>query len=142
MSLETVKNKVNPLKVMDEEENSLLKQEDRQAYYEAFHSFDWTNSGKISHGSLLSAMRRTGANPTEVEVQDITNKLDDGSGYITFEDFCKVMMEKNQEVDPEINYKETFRVFSKDSQGCIDREEFKFVFLHLGVILFGILKKN
>ena len=39
-------------------------------------------------------MRRAGTNPTEVEVHDILNKIDDGSGVITFEDFCSVLHEK------------------------------------------------
>ena len=32
-------------------------------------------------------MRRSGQNPTDVEVQDIINKMDDGSGTINVEDF-------------------------------------------------------
>ena len=39
-------------------------------------------------------MRRAGSNPTEVEVHDILNKIDDGSGDITFEDFCSVLHDK------------------------------------------------
>ena len=41
--------------------------EERKAYYEAFTAFDWNNNGKISYGSLISAMRRAGINPTEVK---------------------------------------------------------------------------
>ena len=136
MCSEATQKQVDALKQAEEEKARLLRNEDKQAYYAAFHSFDWKNSGKISYGSLLSAMRRAGANPTEVEVNDITNKLDDGTGYITFDDFCTVMMEINEEADLEINYKETFRVFSKDAMGCISVDEFKFVFKHIGVIIY------
>lgn len=125
---------VDAIKQAEEEKARLLRNEDREAYLEAFSSFDWQNNGKISYGSLVYAMRRAGANPTEVEVNDITNKLDDGSGYITFDSFCSVMVEQNEELDLEVNYKETFRVFSKDFSGCISVDEFKFVFKHLGVI--------
>ena len=31
------------------------------------------------------AMRRAGRNPTDVEVSDIINKIDDGSGHLNFE---------------------------------------------------------
>ena len=82
-------------------ELDVLKDEDRKAYYEAFHSYDWNNNGKISYSSLIFAMRRAGLNPTEVEVHDIVNRLDDGSGVITFDDFCKIMVGKNKEVDQE-----------------------------------------
>ena len=129
MNSKTTNNPMNPLKHTEAEKCN----EDRQAYYGAFQSFDWNSSGKISHGSLLSAMRRAGANPTEVEVHDIINKLDDGTGHISFNEFYTVMMEKNEEIDQEINYKETFRVFSKDALGCISADEFKFVFKHLRV---------
>ena len=44
-------------------------------------------------------------NPTEVEVHDIINKIDDGSGVLTFEDFCTIHQEKNKENDSELHYK-------------------------------------
>ena len=64
--------------------------EERKAYYEAFTAFDWNNNGKIWSQSLILAMRRAGTNPTEVEVHDIINRHDDGSGLICFDEFCKV----------------------------------------------------
>ena len=114
-------------------ELDVLKDEERKAYYEAFQAFDWNNNGKISYGSLILAMRRAGLNPTEVEVHDIINRLDDGSGIITFDGFCKVMVRKNKEIDQETYYKESFRVFYKDADGCIPAEELKFVLSNLNV---------
>ena len=62
-------------------------------------------------------MRRAGQNPTDVEVQDLINKIDDGSGTLDFNDFCVVIKEKNKELDFETHFKDTFRVFSKDDEG-------------------------
>ena len=62
-------------------------------------------------------MRRAGQNPTDIEVQDMINKIDDGSGGLDFEDFLLVMGEKNRETDIEIHFKDTFRAFSKDDDG-------------------------
>ena len=62
-------------------------------------------------------MRRAGQNPTDVEVQDLINKIDDGSGTLDFTDFCLVMKEKTKELDSETHFKDTFRVFSKDEEG-------------------------
>ena len=62
-------------------------------------------------------MRRAGQNPTDVEVQDLINKIDDGSGTLDFNDFCVVIKEKNKELDSETHFKDTFRVFSKDDEG-------------------------
>ena len=110
-----------------------LKEQTKTAYHEAFHCFDWNRNGKISHGSLQNAMRRAGINPTDVEVQDMINKIDDGSGVLTFEMFCIVMLdvEKAEEHDPETGYKESFRVFGKDEEGCIPAEELQFVLQNL-----------
>ena len=41
-----------------------LEDEEREAYLEAFESFDWNDNGKISYRCLLKAMRRVGLNAT------------------------------------------------------------------------------
>ena len=69
---------------------SVIEDEERKAYYEAFSAFDWNNNGKISYKSLIFAMRRAGVNPTEVEVHDMINRLDNGTGVLSFDDFLKV----------------------------------------------------
>merc|ERR1712066_373784 len=60
------------------------------------------------------------------------NSVDvDGSGFVEFPEFCKLMYKKISDADTENELKETFRVFSKDNEGCITAEEFKFVLTHL-----------
>ena len=96
-------------------------------------------------------MRRAGQNPTEAEVQDMINEVClnlpplpevlsafffpqvdvDGSGFLEFPEFCLMMYKKLQDSDSENDLKETFRVFSKDDEGCITAEELKFVLTHL-----------
>ena len=79
-----------------------LDQDEFQSYKAAFHAFDWNNNGKISSASLQvatwlcwcltnymislpkAAMRRAGANPTDVEVLDIINRIDNETGYLDF----------------------------------------------------------
>ena len=41
----------------------------------------------------------------------------DGSGYLEFPEFCKMMHKKLSDADVENELKETFRVFSKDEEG-------------------------
>ena len=41
------------------------------------------------------------------------------------------MYKKISDADTENELKETFRVFSKDNEGCITAEELKFVLTHL-----------
>ena len=87
-----------------------------------------------------------GLNPSEEEVQDIINEVDqDGSGKVVivivnlftsvtnaakveWPEFASVLatLLKAGEEEEE-NYKETFRVFSKDDEGCIPADEMKFV---------------
>ena len=55
----------------------------------------------------------------------------DGSGFLEFTEFCLMMYKKLQDSDSENDLKETFRVFSKDDEGCITAEELKFVLTHL-----------
>ena len=56
-------------------ELDFLKDEERKAYYEAFSAFDWNNNGKISHGSLIFAMRRAGRTSTKVSIYNQVDKV-------------------------------------------------------------------
>ena len=86
-------------------------------------------------------MRRAGQNPTDIEVLDILNRIDDNTGYLDFkvinvpgklnsmssmQEFCYIMREVTKDMDDETSYKESFRVFSKDEEGCIPPDEIKF----------------
>merc|ERR1712059_170312 len=109
-----------------------LKSEELTAFKEAFDMFDRNADGTISTKELHAAMRRTGQNPTEAEVQDMINEVDgDGSGFLEFPEFCVLLGKALEEGDTESELKETFRVFSKDDEGCITAEELKFVLTHL-----------
>ena len=53
----------------------------------------------------------------------------------SFQEFCYIMQEVTKDMDEETGYKESFRVFSKDEEGCIPPDEIK-----LGCILRRIIK--
>ena len=114
-----------------EPEIDVLNEEERKAYLEAFQDFDGNNTGKIPNRSLLFAMRRVGLNPTDVEVQDVINRIDEENGSLSFSDFSTIVTAKKKEANPENYFKESFRVFSKDDEGCIPAEELKFVLQNL-----------
>ena len=75
----------------------------------------WTESDRIRGIFLENVLLfPKGGDP---QVQDMINKIDDGSASLNFGDFCLLMSEKTVEVDPETLFKDTFRVFSKDEDG-------------------------
>jgi len=57
-------------------------------FKEAFILFDKNGDGTVSHEELGVVLRTLGQNPTEGEVQDMINEVDeDGSGAIDFSKF-------------------------------------------------------
>ena len=71
----------------------------------------------LTFQSLVWALRRAGYNPTELELMDNMNKVDDGTGTVSFPEFCQILRWISKEVDPESHFKYAFRAFSKDDQG-------------------------
>jgi calmodulin len=74
-----------------------------------------------------------GQNPTEAEVQDMINEVDeDGSGAIDFGEFLVMMANKMKDSDNEEELREAFRVFDRDGNGYISAAEFRHVMTNLG----------
>ena len=77
-------------------------------------------------------MRSLGQNPTDAEVQDMINEVDvDGSGAMEFPEFCVMMVKKMAESDTENEVREAYRVFDKDRDGFISRQELRMIFAAL-----------
>ncbi|XP_023338088.1 neo-calmodulin [Eurytemora carolleeae] len=118
-------------------EESVTKQfnlppEDIELYRKVFSEFDRNKDGTISAVELQSAFRTAGHNPTEAEVQDMINITDtNNTGKLEWDEFANLLATKLAEREEEADYKETFRVFSKDDEGCITMEEMKFVLCQL-----------
>ena len=41
----------------------------------------------------------------QVEVNEIINKIDNGTTHINFTEFCKILLERSSEIDLEMEYK-------------------------------------
>lgn len=81
-------------------------------------------------------MKSLGQNPTEAELTDMINEIDeDGDGTVDFKEFLKMMMKKANSKDPYDELKEAFKVFDKDQNGFISEAELKQVMLQLGETL-------
>ena len=81
--------------------------------------------------SIVWALRRAGYNPTEQQMMDVINKVDDGSGNVSFDSFTTIIRELASETDPEAVFKNAFRAFFKDEEGNIPAEEMRFVLCNL-----------
>ena len=110
-----------------------LSNEQIAEFKEAFSLFDKDGDGSITTKELGTVMRSLGQNPTEAELQDMINEVDqDGSGTIDFPEFLTLMARKMQDSDSEEEIKEAFRVFDKDGNGFISAAELRHVMTNLG----------
>ncbi len=110
-----------------------LSNEQITEFKEAFALFDKDGDGTITTKELGTVMRSLGQNPTEAELQDMVNEVDqDGSGSIDFPEFLTLMSRKMNDSDSEEEIKEAFRVFDKDGNGFISAAELRHVMTNLG----------
>merc|ERR1712151_376802 len=122
--------KTHPLSPMTSEQ---LTEEQIQEFKEAFALFDKDGDGTITTKELGTVMRSLGQNPTEAELHDMINEVDnDGSGTIDFAEFLSLMSKKMKDADSEEELMEAFKVFDKDGNGFISSVELRHVMTNLG----------
>merc|ERR1711987_16323 len=92
-----------------------------------FDLFDTKKQDYLSADDLGEIMRAMGFRPTEEELVDLVNEIDeDGSGQIEFPEFCQLCATFLVE-DPDIEtmkkeLKDAFRIYDKEGQGFITTE--------------------
>merc|ERR1712133_317175 len=95
-----------------------------------FDLFDTKKQDYLSADDLGEIMRAMGFRPTEEELVDLVNEIDeDGSGQIEFAEFCQLCATFLVE-DPDIEtmkkeLKDAFRIYDKEGQGFITTETLK-----------------
>ena len=95
--------------------------------------FDKDGDGSITTKELGVVMKSLGQNPTEDELTDMINEIDeDGNGTVDFDEFLSMMIKKASCKDPYDELKEAFKVFDKDQNGYISEAELKQVMRQLG----------
>jgi len=92
--------------------------------------------GTIELHELQQVMRKLGQNPTEAELIEMIQSVDDnGDHEIDFEEFLLLMKHRIGERDPEKELRDAFSVFDTDGSGSIDRKELKRLMKKLGQAL-------
>jgi len=115
-----------------------LSEEEVGDLKEAFSLFDIDGDGTITLVELKEVMRSLGQNPTEQELIQMINSVDDnGDNEIDFEEFLILMSSKNQggKNDPDKELRDAFAVFDSDGSGSISRDELKKLMKQLGQTL-------
>ncbi|CAH0563823.1 unnamed protein product [Brassicogethes aeneus] len=110
-----------------------LSEDQVAEFKEAFMLFDKDEDGQITMAELGVVMRSLGQRPTETELRDMLNEVDqDGNGTIEFNEFLQMMSKKMKDADGEEELKEAFRVFDKNNDGLISSIELRHVMTSLG----------
>jgi calmodulin len=129
MSKKVVKTKEVEKKVLS------IPPEQLDQYQEAFNMFDTNGTGQIGVDQIRKALKKFGQDLTRKEVEDMIRDLDqDGSGYLSFEEFVTLMTKQTVEevVSVEDEVIRAFRTFDKDGNGKISMNEFRFILTKLG----------
>ena len=92
--------------------------------------------GTIELHELQQVMKKLGQNPSEGELIEMINSVDDnGDNEIDFGEFLVLMKSRIGERDPEKELHDAFAVFDADGSGSIDRRELKRLMKKLGQAL-------
>merc|ERR1711981_657204 len=109
-------------------------EEQKAEFKAAFDIFvEDSEDGTITTLELGKVFRMLGQNPTEQELQEMVDEVDeDGSGTIDFDEFCQMMgkqlaAEALESIPerPEKELAEAFRIFDKNCDGYLDFDEIK-----------------
>lgn len=100
---------------------------------EAFALFDKDGDGTIDSEELGVVMKSLGQHPTEQELEDLIAEHDvDGNGIIDFSEFLTLMAQIKKDLDAEEELVEAFRVFDRQGDGIITKDELMETFKILG----------
>ena len=95
-------------------------------FRDAFKTFDTDEDGYLSLEELSNLLIKLGVPVTKEEVIEMTNEVDiEGNGTIDFKEFILLMARKMRDYDNEDEYIEAFRIFDKNNDDLISKEELK-----------------
>ena len=105
---------------------SIMTEEMIADFREAFKTFDTDEDGYLSLKELGDLLLELGAPVTTEELDEMKLEIDiEQNGTIDFKEFILLMARKMRDYDNEDEYIEAFRIFDKNNDDLISKEEFK-----------------
>jgi len=106
---------------------SLLTDEQKAEFKEAFDLFDKDGNKEISTKELITVLRALGNNPTQEEIEQMIEEVDeDGSGTIDFGEFLEMMAKKLTRINIAQELNDAFKVYDKDGNGLVSLAELRY----------------
>ena len=121
---ESKSSKGEPQKIRNE-----LTEEQKREIKEAFSTFDETG---IEADELKSAMQALGFDAKNPDVQKILDKLDKHKKPLSFEEYMDVMIDKEDNKDPETEMKKAFKVLCEEGSDKITLKSLSKICTDLG----------
>ena len=125
----------------DKEDNNVgspMTEEMLSDFREAFKTFDTDEDGYLSLKELGDLLIELGVPVTKDELTEMTNEIDiEGNGTIDFKEFVLLMARKMRDYDNEDEYIEAFRIFDKNNDDLISKEEMKEAMTIIGQFVWG-----
>lgn len=105
---------------------SNLTEENIAEFREAFEIFDRDKDGAITIEELADLMKALNYPPTEQEISNMKAEIDvDQNGNIDFKEFITLIARRVRDVDLEEEMVEAFKLFDRNEDGFISRDELK-----------------
>ena len=103
-----------------------ITDEEKKLFRENFDAFDINGDGRLSVKELATALRSLGFHMTEKDAEAIHNEADrDGSGYIDFDEFLRLITTHMKEPYTKEELIEAFNIFDEEKSGFISAQELK-----------------
>ncbi|XP_023320702.1 calmodulin isoform X2 [Eurytemora carolleeae] len=112
-----------------------MDEDELEEWKTIFNLFDVDGDQSITGEELGVVLRSMGQNPSEQELEQMINEMDeDGSGTVDFEEFVILMKRKtaDNEADGHDDIEEAFKIFDRNNDGVISAEELAAVMISLG----------
>ena len=107
----TIKSQSQSHKTVPQKNHAELTLEQKKEIKDAFSSFE---ADGITPEEIKSAMKTLGFDANNAEVMKILDKIDTKKGNLKFEDFMDVMVDKENEKEPEEEIKKAFKVLCEE----------------------------